>query len=132
MDKNRSLPGGPIIPAVLLGVLIGALGATQFRGHNSTGALQKAYRAPQLQQLPDTVGKPLVVEAYIDAKGRIWDYKVLSNAGESNTLSSNIKNLLIFSVFRPATLMGQPTTGTATLVFSTRGLATDLSSMQRE
>ena len=133
MGKNRSaFPAGWIISAALLGVLVGALAATLFRVHNSNVALGNAYLAPQLQQLPDAVGESLVVTAYVDAKGRISDYKVLSNAGESKFLPANIKNLLIFSVFRPATLMGQPIGATATMVFSQNGSAANLSSVRHE
>jgi hypothetical protein len=65
-------------------------------------------------------GDSLVIEAYVDANGRVQDYRVLSNPQDSETqdLPSQVKNMLIFTTFRPATSMGQPTSGRAVLSFS--------------
>ncbi len=60
----------------------------------------------------------VVVEAYVDANGRVQDYRILSSAQDSQTLLPHIKNMLIFTVFRPATAFGRPTTGRAVLSFS--------------
>jgi hypothetical protein len=82
--------------------------------------------APQLQQsafgtsMDSINGDSLVIEAYVDANGRVQDYKVLSNPqdSEAKDLPSQVKNMLIFTTFRPATSMGQPTSGRAVLSFS--------------
>lgn len=82
--------------------------------------------APQLQQsafgtgLESISGDSLVIEAYVDSNGRVQDYRVLSNPEESETkdLPPQVKNMLIFTTFRPATSMGQPTSGRAVLSFS--------------
>lgn len=61
----------------------------------------------------------VVIEAYIDANGRVQDYRVLSSAHESAAVvDSDLKNMLIFTVFRPATSFGRPTAGRAVLTFS--------------
>jgi hypothetical protein len=60
----------------------------------------------------------LVIEAYVDANGRVQDYRILSDSETSKRLLPQVKNMLIFTTFRPATSMGRPTTGRAVLSFS--------------
>jgi len=80
--------------------------------------------APQLQQsafgtaLDSISDDSLVIEAYVDSNGRVQDYRVLSSPQDGKGLPSQVKNMLIFSTFRPATSMGRPTVGRAVLSFS--------------
>ena len=60
----------------------------------------------------------LVIEAYVDANGRVQDYRILSDPDKLKDLPHQIKNMLIFTTFRPATTMGSPRPGTAVLSFS--------------
>ena len=60
----------------------------------------------------------LVIEAYVDANGRVQDYRILSDPDKLQDLPHQIKNMLIFTTFRPATWMGSPRPGTAVLSFS--------------
>lgn len=60
----------------------------------------------------------LVIEAYVDANGRVEDYRILSDPDKLKDLPHQIKNMLIFTTFRPATTMGSPRPGTAVLSFS--------------
>jgi hypothetical protein len=82
------------------------------------------YTAPQLQQsafgatLDSINDDSLVIEAYVDSKGRVEDYRILSDSVQSKELLPQVKNMLIFTTFRPATSMGRPTTGRAVLSFS--------------
>jgi|SRR5579872_1894029 len=80
--------------------------------------------APQLQQsafgtaVDSITADSLVIEAYVDSNGRVQDYRILSNPETSTDLPPQVKNMLIFTTFRPATSMGRPTPGTAVLSFS--------------
>lgn len=85
--------------------------------------------APQLRQsafgnLDSTHEDSLVIEAYVDANGRVQDYRILSGPREASAkdLTPQVKNLLIdfmtFTTFRPATYMGRPTAGRAVFSFS--------------
>ena len=80
--------------------------------------------APQLEQsafgnaVSSIIGDSLVIEAYVDSNGRVEDYRVLSNPEEPKDLPPQVKNMLIFTTFRPATFMGRPTAGKAVLSFS--------------
>ncbi len=60
----------------------------------------------------------LVIEAYVDANGRVQDYRILSDPNKLHDLPHPVKNMLIFTTFRPATWMGVPRPGTAVLSFS--------------
>jgi hypothetical protein len=82
------------------------------------------YTAPQLQQsafgttLDSINDDSLVIEADVDSRGRVQDYRILSNPREASALLPQVKNMLIFTTFRPATAMGRPTPGRAVLSFS--------------
>jgi hypothetical protein len=60
----------------------------------------------------------LVIEAYVNANGRVTDYRILSDPDKLQDLPHPIKNMLIFTTFRPATSMGMPRAGRAILSFS--------------
>ena len=60
----------------------------------------------------------VVIEAYVDANGRVEDYRILSQPDDAKAVLPQLKNLLIFTTFHPALSMGRPTTGTAVLSFS--------------
>jgi hypothetical protein len=81
------------------------------------------YTAPQLQQSAfgaalDSINDSLVIEAYVDSRGRVQDYRILSNPNDATAVLPQVKNMLIFTTFRPATSMGRPTPGRAVLSFS--------------
>jgi hypothetical protein len=60
----------------------------------------------------------LVIEAYVDKNGRVQDYRILSDPGESQDLLPQVKRMLIFTTFRPAMSMGHPISSRAVLSFS--------------
>jgi hypothetical protein len=62
-------------------------------------------------------GTPVVVEAYIDDFGRVYDYHIVSGPSDAAT-RSELENVLLFSVFEPARFFGEPVKGTAVLSFS--------------
>ena len=60
----------------------------------------------------------LVIEAYVDANGRVQDYRILSESADSKEVMPQVKQMLIFTTFRPALSMGRPTPSRAVLSFS--------------
>jgi hypothetical protein len=60
---------------------------------------------------------PLVVLAFVNGEGRVYDYKIVSGNTDSKT-RSQLENSLAFSVFAPAQVFGQPVRGTVLLSFS--------------
>lgn len=78
---------------------------------------------PELQQssfatLSSIDAESLVIEAYVDSHGRVDDYKILSDPGDSQELLPQVKRILIFTTFRPAMSMGHPISSRAVLSFS--------------
>ena len=69
--------------------------------------------APQLEQSAfgmtlDTIDSDsLVIEAYVDANGRVQDYRILSDTQDSREVLPQVKRMLIFTTFRPALSMGR-------------------------
>jgi len=80
--------------------------------------------APELQ--PSAFGMTLdkidadslVIEAYVDANGRVQDYQILSDPEVSKDVMPAVKQMLIFTTFRPALSMGRPTSSRAVMSFS--------------
>jgi len=48
----------------------------------------------------------------------VQDYRILSAPENAKEIMPELKNMLIFTTFRPATTFGQPTSGRAILSFS--------------
>ncbi len=63
------------------------------------------------------VSGPVVVEAYINGEGEVYDYRIVSGPTDATT-RAQVENLLLFSVFAPARRFGQPVRGLAVLSFS--------------
>jgi hypothetical protein len=64
-----------------------------------------------------TTSGPVVVEAYVDGSGRVYDYRIVTGPTDPQT-REEVENLLLFSVFEPARSFGQPVRGLAVLSFS--------------
>jgi len=113
--------GGLVAAVVMFGLLINFLVPMQFAGANDVPTV--LYTPPELQSTPFAVAMnnshtdPLIVEAYVGPDGRIQDYRILSGSADESGLSQ-LKNMLIFATFRPATSFGRPTAGRAILAFS--------------
>ncbi len=114
-----------IVSAVLFfGLLLGFFALPAELRASSGDVPLTLYTGPQLEQsaFGTTLGNmgenAVVVEAYVDANGRVEDYRILSQPDDAKAVLPQLKNLLIFTTFRPALSMGRPTTGTAVLSFS--------------
>jgi hypothetical protein len=99
---------------LILGVLLGLFGASLRTLHPSRSTLL-SYTAPLLQSSPLTEEGSILVEVHVGSTGRIQDYRVFPHGRGSQALPSALKNKLIFTTFRPATLRGRPIGGTALL-----------------
>lgn len=60
---------------------------------------------------------PVVVEAYVNNTGRVYDFRIVSGPNDPTT-RAQIENLLLESIFAPARFWGQPVRGLAVLSFS--------------
>ncbi|HKW18061.1 MAG TPA: zf-HC2 domain-containing protein [Terriglobales bacterium] len=62
-------------------------------------------------------GDSLLIEAYVDADGRVLNYRILSGAEDPKNVHE-LRSMLLMTTFRPATWMGTPRPSTAILSFS--------------
>jgi hypothetical protein len=114
-----------LVSAVLcFGLLLGFFALPAELQASSGDVPLMLYTAPQLEQsafgtsLGNMGDDAVVVEAYVDANGRVEDYRILSQPDDAQAVLPELKNLLIFTTFHPALSMGVPTPGTAVLSFS--------------
>jgi hypothetical protein len=114
-----------LVSAVLIfGLLLGFFALPAELRADSGDVPLMLYTSPQLEQsaFGTTLGNmgddAVVVEAYVDANGRVEDYRILSQPDDAKAVLPQLKNLLIFTTFHPALSMGRPTAGTAVLSFS--------------
>ena len=113
---------GVIVAVIIFGFVIGlTMPVLASNGGNNDVPLM-LYTGPELQEtsfsttLSSVNEDSLVIEAYVDANGRIEDYRILSD--NSPNLLPEVKRMLIFTTFRPAMSMGRPTSGHTVLSFS--------------
>jgi anti-sigma factor RsiW len=64
-----------------------------------------------------TLSGPVVVEAYVNGAGVLYDYRIVSGPNDAAT-RAQIENMLLTSRFEPARFFGQPVRGLAVLSFS--------------
>jgi hypothetical protein len=62
-------------------------------------------------------GGPIVVEAYINSRGTVYDYRIVSGPNDAAT-RAQVENVLVLSRFEPARFFGQPVRGLAVLSFA--------------
>lgn len=114
---------GLVSAVVIFGLLLGFF-ALPGQLQASSDVPLMLYTAPQLEQssFGSSFGNidddSVVIEAYVDANGRVQDYRILSEPDDDQALLPKVKNMLIFTTFRPATSMGRPTAGRAVISFS--------------
>ncbi|MFZ0800331.1 MAG: zf-HC2 domain-containing protein [Terriglobales bacterium] len=114
-----------LVSAVLFfGLLLGFFALPAELQASSGDVPLMLYTGPQLEQsafgtsLGNIGDNAVVIEAYVDANGRVEDYRILSQPDDAKAILPQLRNLLIFTTFHPALSMGRPTTGTAVLSFS--------------
>lgn len=64
-----------------------------------------------------TFSGPLVVEAYVNGQGQVYDYHIVSGPDDEAT-RGQVENLLLWYRFEPARRFGQPVPGLAVVSFS--------------
>jgi hypothetical protein len=115
---------GVLSAVILFGLLLGLFAVpSQLQAASDVDLPLGFYSPPALDSslfgmtVNGTKPGSVTVEATVDPNGRLQDYSVVSSDGDQQ-LSPEIKNMLIFSTFRPAISFGRPTTGKIMLVFS--------------
>jgi hypothetical protein len=113
---------GLVTTLIIFGVLISFLYPAQVRASNDVPTM--LYTPAQLRSTPFELSmgvasaESLIVEAYVGPDGRVQDYRILSGPEDDAELIPQLKAMLIFTTFQPATAFGQPTSGRVILTFS--------------
>lgn len=115
---------GLVAAVIIFGVLMGFFGLPNVQAMSNNDVPLMLYTQPELQSsafglsIGAVNSDSLVIEAYVGADGRVQDYRILSDPKESEDLLPQVKNMLIFTTFRPATSLGRPMPGRAVISFS--------------
>lgn len=113
---------GLVTTLIIFGLLISFLYPAQVRASNDVPTM--LYTPAQLRSTPFELSMgvanadSLVVEAYVGPDGRVQDYRILSAPEDAESILPQLKNMLIFTTFEPATSFGQPTSSRVILTFS--------------
>ena len=114
---------GVISAVIIFGLLIGFFALPPVQNDVPTSL----YMPPRLTSAPFAllgIDKPVIVEADVNAEGRVEDYRVLSGPAESDGLRVQLDNALIFATFEPARAFGLPAAGKIVISFDKRNLGT--------
>jgi hypothetical protein len=115
---------GAVSAVLFFGLLLGFFALPAQLQASSSDVPLMLYTGPQLDQSPfgtslGSIGDDsVIIEAFVDANGRVQDYRILSQPDDAKAVLPQVKNLLIFTTFRPALSMGVPTAGRAVISFS--------------
>jgi hypothetical protein len=119
VPATAGLMAAIVIFAFVIGVTM-----PELQARNTNDVPLMLYTGPELQEssFATTVSgvndDSLVIEALVDANGRVQDYRILSDSENSQKLLPQVKRMLIFTTFRPAMSMGRPTASRAVLSFA--------------
>lgn len=115
---------GLVTAVLIFGLLLGFFALPAELRADSGDVPLMLYTGPQLEQsafgtsLGNIGDDAVVVEAYVDANGRVQDYRILSQPDDAKAVLPQLRNVLILTTFHPALAWGRPTAGTAVLSFS--------------
>lgn len=113
---------GLVTTLIIFGVLISMIYPSQMTAVNDVPTM--LYTPAELQFAPfelsmgSSNADALIVEAYVGPDGRVQDYRVLSVPEDEQSILPQLKSMLIFTTFHPATAFGQPTASRVVLSFS--------------
>ena len=114
---------GLVTAVVMFGILIGFF-AVPTRVPATRDVPTSLYMPPRLAAAPFSggvgaisAGAPVVIEAFVDATGRLEDYRIISGE-DTQEIRKELDRSLIFTVFEPAISFGQPASGKVVISFS--------------
>jgi len=113
-----------LVAAVAIFAFVIGVTMPELQARNTNDVPLMLYTGPELEEssFATTVSSvnddSLVIEALVDANGRVQDYRILSDSQNSQKLLPEVKRMLIFTTFRPAMSMGRPTASRAVLSFA--------------
>lgn len=110
---------GLLSAVVFFGVLIGLLVPAQVSAYDDVPS--SFYTPPRLQlaEYPEQLNldTPVVIETYVDAGGRVENYRIISGPDDEQ-IREQLNRALLFTRFVPAQSFGRPVPGKAIMSFS--------------
>lgn len=114
---------GILTAIIFFGALTGFFVPAQVdAGEVVPGFYQARMQPPQtaMSSVADTdlnLSAPVVIQAYVDASGRVQNYDIISGP-DTEEVRSELNRALLFTSFSPAYAFGQPVATTAIICFS--------------
>jgi len=115
--------GGFISATLVFFLVLSAMGTIQVEAQGPD-IPNMLYSPPKLSNtstpggvIPMSVNSPVMIEAVVDAKGRLADYRILAGPDTEET-RRQLNRSLLFTTFEPARTFGTPTQGRVVLTFS--------------
>src|SRR5215467_6282521 len=111
---------GVLSAVVFFGSLIGLLVPAQVSAYDD---VPSAFYTPprlQLSEYPEpqlNLDSPVVIETYVDASGRVENYRIISGRDDEE-IRAQLNRALLFTIFAPAQSFGHPVPGRAIMSFS--------------
>jgi hypothetical protein len=111
---------GVLSAIIFFGVLIGLLVPAQVSAYDDVPS--SFYTPPRLQvsEYPEpqlNLDTPVVIETYVDATGRVENYRIISGPDDGQ-IREQLDRALLFTIFVPAQSFGHPVPGKAIMSFS--------------
>jgi len=113
---------GAVILVGGIGLLLGMVAAPEpvMANDEPLGAMTSPhylYSAVNPSAIVSDHDSVIIVEAYVNAQGRVYDYDIVSGPVDP-AVNSQVVNQLLMSVFKPASVFGAPVRGRVVLTFS--------------
>jgi hypothetical protein len=116
--RGTMLPAtaGVLSAVMFFSTLIGLLVPAQVRANDDVPSA--FYTPPRLEmsEYPD-LDSPVVVETYVDASGRVENYRIISGRDDEQ-VREQLNRALLFFIFAPAQSFGHPVPGKVVMSFS--------------
>ncbi|HEY2498891.1 MAG TPA: zf-HC2 domain-containing protein [Candidatus Angelobacter sp.] len=111
---------GVLSAVIFFGALIVLLVPAQVSANDDVPST--FYTPPRLQvsEYPDNqlnLDSPVVIETYVDASGRVENYRIISGR-DDDEVREQLNRALLFTIFVPAQSFGHPVSGKAIMSFS--------------
>jgi hypothetical protein len=113
---------GAVLLVGTIGLLLGMVAVPQpvMANDEPLGAMTAPhylYSVAGIGEMVNTNGSVLVVEAFINDRGRVYDYNIVSGPEDPST-RTQIAEQLLMRVYQPASVFGAPVRGRVLLTFS--------------
>jgi hypothetical protein len=111
---------GVLSAIIFFGALIVLLVPAQVSANDDVPSTFYTPPRLQLSEYPENqlnLDSPVVIEAYVDASGRVENYRIISGR-DDDEVREQLNRALLFTIFAPAQSFGRPVSGKAIMSFS--------------